>query len=79
MGLFSFLKSAGSKLIGNKAAANDEKSTPTTNSSMDALKAAAEKSKAALLASQVVSHGIKVDNMDITVSGETVTVYGQVE
>ncbi len=79
MGLFSFLKSAGSKLIGNKATENDAKTAPVVNSSMDALKKAAEKNKAALLASQVVSHGIKVDNLDISVDGDTVTVYGQVE
>lgn len=80
MGLFSFLKSAGSKLLGNKAAENDVKTAaPAANASMEALTEANNKRKAASLASQVVSHGILVENLDIVVDDDAVTVYGQVD
>lgn len=83
MGLFSFLKSAGAKLLGNKAAENDAKEAapaPTSSSAaMDALKESAEKNKAAALVAQVVSHGIPVENLDIVVDDDAATVYGQVE
>lgn len=80
MGLFSFLKSAGSKLLGNKAAENDVKeAAPVSDASMEALKDANNKSRAAALASQVVSHGIQVENLDIVVDDDAATVYGQVE
>ena len=46
MGLFSFLKSAGAKLLGNKAAENDVKvEAPAPGAAMEALKEAAEKTK----------------------------------
>ncbi len=81
MGLFSFLKSAGSKLLGNKAAENDTTTTsaPAVNASMEALKDAAEKSRAAQLAANIVGNGIHVDNLDIVVDDDTATIYGQVE
>ena len=79
MGLFSFLKSAGAKLLGNKAAENDAaNAAPAPNASMDALKEAADKSKAALLSSQVLSHGINVENLTIEVEDDKATIYGQV-
>lgn len=79
MGLFSFLKSAGAKLLGNKAAENDVEVVATPNAAMEALQEANEKSKASALASAVVSHGIAVENLDIVVNDDTATVYGQVE
>ena len=80
MGLFSFLKSAGSKLISNKAEENETKAAaPAANAGLEALKEAAEKSRAAMLASKVVSNGIHVDNLDISVDDDAATVYGQVE
>ncbi|MFZ1749885.1 MAG: peptidoglycan-binding protein LysM [Saprospiraceae bacterium] len=80
MGLFSFLKAAGAKLVGNKAAENETaNAAPAAGSAMDALKAASNKSKAAALAAQVVSHGIHVENLDIVVDDDQATVYGQVE
>jgi len=79
MGLFSFLKSAGAKLLGNKAAENDAaNAAPAPNAPMDALKEAADKSKAALLSSQVLSHGINVENLTIEVEDDKATIYGQV-
>lgn len=80
MGLFSFLKSAGSKLIGNKAEENETKTAaPAANAGLEALKDAAEKGRAAQLASKVVSNGIHVENLDISVDDDVATVYGQVE
>lgn len=80
MGLFSFLKSAGSKLLGNKAEENDAKvAAPAANASLEALKEANNKSRAAALAAQVVSHGIAVENLDIVVDDDAATIYGQVE
>ena len=80
MGLFSFLKAAGAKLVGNKAAENDAtKVTTAPNASMDALKEANDKNRAAMLASQVLGHGIKVENLDIAIDDDAATVYGQVE
>lgn len=80
MGLFSFLKAAGAKLVGNMAAENDAaKVTPAPNASMEALKEANDKNRAAMLASQVLGHGIKVENLDIAIDDDAATVYGQVE
>lgn len=80
MGLFSFLKSAGSKILGTKATENDATvAAPTGVDAMQALKEANEKRKAASLAAQVVSHGIKIDNLDIKVDDDTATVYGQID
>jgi nucleoid-associated protein YgaU len=80
MGLFSFLKAAGAKLVGNKAAENDAaKTAPAANASMDALKEANDKNRAAMLASQVLGHGIQVENLDIAIDDDAATVYGQVD
>ncbi len=80
MGLFSFLKAAGAKLMGGSAAANDaaETAKATSDASMEALKDAANKNKAAQLTSQVLGHGIDVENLDISIDDDTATVYGQV-
>lgn len=74
MGLFSFLKSAGSKVLGTKTAENDAAKT----AGVEALKEATEKAKAAALASQIVTHGLTVENLDILVKDDLATVYGQV-
>ncbi len=80
MGLFSFLKSAGSKVVSNKAAENDAaKAAPAANASLEALKEATNKNKAAMLSSQIVSHGLKVDNLDVVVDDDAATIYGQVD
>ena len=78
MGLFSFLKAAGTKMFGGKAEAP---SVPAANpnAAMEALQEAADKNKAAALAAQVVSNGIQVENLDIVVDDDKATVYGQVE
>ncbi|MBK9566367.1 MAG: peptidoglycan-binding protein LysM [Saprospiraceae bacterium] len=79
MGLFSFLKAAGSKLFGGKSEAAPSAPATNPNAAMEALQEAAEKNKAAALAAQVVSHGIPVENLDIVVEDDKATVYGQVE
>ena len=80
MGLFSFLKSAGAKLFGNKAAENDaaKAAAEAADANNAALKEAANNNAAALLKSQVLSHGINVENLDIVVDGDTAMVFGQV-
>jgi nucleoid-associated protein YgaU len=78
MGLFSFLKAAGTKMFGGKAEAPAVPAA-NPNAAMEALQEAADKNKAAALAAQVVSHGIQVENLDIVVEDDKATVYGQVE
>lgn len=81
MGLFSFLKSAGAKILGTKAAENDAATTgaPTGNDALEALKEANNNRKSASLAAEVASHGISVENLDIKVDDDAATVYGQVD
>jgi nucleoid-associated protein YgaU len=65
MGLFSFLKSAGAKLLGRKVAPTAEE-------------VAAENVKQAeLLKSVVAGSGIEVDGLSIDVEDDKVIVYGQ--
>ena len=78
MGLFSFLKSAGAKIIGTKAAENDANAVES-KSALDVLKEANEKAKASALMSQIVAHDIKIENLDIVVDDDAATVYGQVQ
>lgn len=79
MGVFSFLKNAGAKIFGSD---NNEEAVKAA-----AAKAAAEESRAAemlerqrgvLLRSVVDSTGIPIENLDIAVNQDAVTVYGQV-
>lgn len=67
MGLFSFIKNVGSKVLGNKAEEN------TAN------KAEMDAHRATLLKSVVASSGIPVENLGVELSGDVVTVYGQTE
>ena len=81
MGSFSFLKSAGAKILGTKAAENDAATTaaPTGNDALEALKEANNNRKSASLAAEVASHGISVENLDIKVDDDAATVYGKVD
>ncbi len=80
MGLFSFLKSAGAKILGTKAAENDATSTAAANAeALIALKEANDNRKAASLATAVASHGIYIENLEIRVDDDTATVYGLVK
>ncbi len=67
MGLFSFLKKAGSSILKNDAEANAEKAE------------AAKEKRVELLKSIVESTGLEVDNLELEVEGDGVTVYGQVD
>jgi nucleoid-associated protein YgaU len=64
MGLFSFLKNAGSKIFGKKAEANDE---------------AAKIDKVIALKEAVLGLELDINNFDITVDGDTVNVTGVTE
>lgn len=70
MGLFSFLKGAGEKLFGAK---------PETPVTPDVDPVAAERErKIASMQSYVNGLGLKVENLDLDLDGDKVTVYGQV-
>ncbi|MEZ4911305.1 MAG: peptidoglycan-binding protein LysM [Saprospiraceae bacterium] len=79
MGLFSFLKSAGSKLLGNKADENDKTTTISSSEATSDMVAAMNASRAAMLKTQILGYGIPVENLDVQVNGEAVTLFGQVE
>lgn len=69
MGLFSFLKSAGEKLFGSKPAA-EEVAAPDP--------AAAERERRiTAMQSYVTGLGLNVQNLDLDLDGDKVTVYGQ--
>lgn len=79
MGLFSFLKSAGSKLLGNKAEENDKAKTISSSEATADMVEAMNTSRAAMLKTQILGYGIPVENLDVKVNGETVTLFGQVD
>ncbi len=72
MGLFSFLKNAGSKVLKDAAGANDAAAADAA-----ANEAEANARTASLLKSVVETTGIEVENLDVEFSDGTVTVYGQ--
>jgi len=65
MGLFSFLKNAGAKLMGREAESNEA----------DA--AADHAHKLASLRSIIANSGVGIDNLDVELDDDKVTVYGQ--
>ncbi len=65
MGLFSFLKKAGSKKI----------STPVKSSTAEELRAA----RLSLLKTIAMDTGVKVENLELNIDEDKVIVYGQVE
>jgi nucleoid-associated protein YgaU len=68
MGLFSFLKNAGTKLFGKK---EEEVAAPVID-------VAAENARQKeLLTSVVRSSGLEIEGLSVDVDGEQVTVYGQ--
>lgn len=66
MGLFSFLKSAGSKVLANKAVENE------AASAADEIK----KRRIAALEEVVGKSELMVDNLSVDLEGDRVTVYG---
>lgn len=71
MGLFSFLKNAGAKILGKTAESND------AANAADA--AAGNANRASLLESIVRGSGLPVTDLSVDVADDTVTVYGQTE
>jgi len=68
MGLFSFLKNVGSKVLSNKA---EDKAEAAADA------AEVKKHRESLLTSVVQSTGIGVDNLAIELDNDKATVYGQ--
>ena len=68
MGLFSFLKGAGEKLFGIKPAVAVEAPDPA---------AAERERRITAMQSYVTGLGLQVDNLDLDIDGDKVTVYGQ--
>jgi len=71
MGLFSFLKNAGAKIFNKKK----KEATPPDTSDID-VQALLNEQKAQSLEKLVNSMKLDVSDLDITVDGETVTLYG---
>lgn len=74
MGLFSFLKNAGAKVMTKKNIQTVE--TKETKALQEEL---LKKQKLYLLEGIVKSHKIRVKNLELDLNGEVVTVYGQTE
>lgn len=79
MGVFSFLKNAGAKIFGGdnneeavKAAAAKEAAAESRAAEM------LERQRGVLLRGVVDSTGIPIENLDIAVNQDAVTLYGQV-
>jgi nucleoid-associated protein YgaU len=71
MGLFSFLKNAGSNLLKSEATKNAEAAADA------AATAAAKANKINLLESVVRSTGLDVENLSVDLDNDKITVYGQ--
>ena len=76
MGLFSFLKNAGAKVFGND---NDEAAAKAAAAKSAAEAEMLERKRGVALRAVVDATGIPVENMDLNVEGDKVTVYGQVQ
>lgn len=74
MGLFEFLKNAGSKVLTKKAA--KEVKSPEIIAMEEEL---FRKQKLFLLQNVVDNTGIKVKNLELDLNDDTVTIYGQVK
>lgn len=73
MGLFSFVKSAGAKLLG----ADDEKEIQQAEEAAERREAMRKAKMEAVLRGEVERHGLEVDGLGIDCSGDTVTVSGE--
>jgi len=76
MGVFSFLKNAGAKIFGKD---NDEAATRAAAAKDAREKEMLERQRGVLLRSVVDSTGIPIENMDLSVDNDQVTIYGQVQ
>lgn len=76
MGVFSFLKNAGAKIFGKDTSEEAAKAA----AAKDAMQAEMlERQRGVLLRSVIDSTGIPVENLDINIEGDAVTLYGQVQ
>ena len=76
MGVFSFLKNAGAKIFGKD---NDEAAAAAA-AAKDAREAEMlERQRGVALRSVVDATGIPIENMDLSVDRDKVTIYGQVQ
>ncbi len=78
MGLFSFLKAAGAKILGKKT----EVAAPPKDATADALeqlKAANKRNQEAAMEAHVMSFGFNVQNLSIELDDDKATIYAQVD
>jgi nucleoid-associated protein YgaU len=75
MGLFSFLKTAGTKILGKK----EEAPKDATTQAMEDLQAAQKKARQAALEAHVMSFGLSVENLSIDIEEDKATIHGQVD
>ncbi len=78
MGLFSFLKSAGSKLLGKKTEVPEPPKDATVEA-LEELKASQKRNQEAALVAHVMSFGLNVENLSIDIDDDKATIYGQVD
>lgn len=71
MGLFSFFKKAGSKAL-----VEEEKKAKETSATSEMAREIAEKAKTAVLSATVKTLGLPVENLEISLDDDVVTVYG---
>lgn len=76
MGVFSFLKNAGAKIFGKD---NDEAATAAAAAKDKASAENLERQRGVAMRSVIDSTGIPIQNMDLSVDGDKVTIYGQVQ
>ncbi len=76
MGLFSFIKNAGAKAFNFK---KKEKEVPTPNTPDVDVEALLNEQKAQMLEELVNSMQLNVSDLDITVDGDMVTIYGNAD
>lgn len=74
MGLFSFLKNAGTSLFGGHKA--EEKSTPAAPAAPSAMEQLENSQLALRLTNHVVALGLKVENLNIVVDDDKATITG---
>lgn len=78
MGLFSFLKTAGTKLLGKNSDAAEVQKDSTT-SALEELQASQKRNKEAVLEAHVMSFGLNVENLSIELEDDKATIFGQVD
>jgi nucleoid-associated protein YgaU len=78
MGLLSFVKSAGAKLLGMEDEEAIKKEAAAKAQAEEAVEKLRRARFAARLKQQLATHGLELDDAEISYDGETVTVAGKV-